>query len=117
MRALRASEGYVGRTLRTRSPSFTCEMRTGATATGGATTGKTGRGPLPNKLGMPRGSPLTVLQGDGPNPATCGGPSALAAGMSLGIRVGILRVMSAELLRAAVFAPACILAAGGSPRG
>jgi hypothetical protein len=37
--------------------------------------------------------------------------------MLLGIRVGILRVMSLGLLGASVFVPARTLGAGGSPRG
>src|SRR5207302_7519312 len=117
MRALRASGGYVGRTLRTRFPSLMCEMRTGATLAGGGATGTTGCESLVNKPRTPFGSPISSPVVDDPTPVICGGPSSPVVGMPFGIRVGILRVRSKALLRGAVFELMCALAAGGSPRG
>ncbi len=58
-----AGAGYDGCTLRMRLPSLICEMRSGAMTAGGRTVGKTGREPLLNKLGTPRGSPLPEAPG------------------------------------------------------
>ena len=51
MRALRASGGYIGSTLRTRSPSLMCETRIGRTTGSGAGTGMIGRVPIPSEPG------------------------------------------------------------------
>src|SRR5271156_4513532 len=117
MRAARASGGHDGRILRIRSPSLMCEMRTGGILAGGAATGKTGREPLLNRLGMPRGSPVLSPVVDEPNPVICGGPSSVVVLTPFGIRVGVRRVRSRALLRGAVLAPARVLAAGGFPGG
>src|ERR1700728_360946 len=118
MRALRASAGYVGRILRLKFPSLMCEMRSGAIFAVGTAAGKTGRA-SPNRLGTPRRSPMGALPEFGPpNPPTVGTVSSPMSGVSLGIRVGILRVMVVGLFGVIVVSPIMrVLTAGGSPNG
>jgi len=70
-----------------------------------------------NEFGTPTGLPGPAPGMYGPEVPMDGGPSSLVAGMLVGIRLGILSVMSLGLLGASVFVPVRILGAGASPRG
>src|SRR5260370_12322514 len=109
MRALRASAGYAGCTLRIRLPSLMCEIRNGATLVGGRT-GKIGRVPLSNKLRTPVRSPAPVSWIVGADTPTVGGASLPSVAMLVGILDGIVKMMSAGVFGARLFVLACILA-------
>src|ERR1700688_3172306 len=100
-----------------RFPSLMFEMRNGATVLGGRTAGRTGPEPASNKLGIPLGSPLPVPRVAEPIVPIRGAAWSASAETSLGIRDGVLKIISAGVIAAALFALTCVLAREGAFKG
>src|SRR5579863_817878 len=116
MRALRASGGYAGCTLRVRLPSLILETRIGATAAGFGGTGRTGTS-VPNELITPPGLPGPGPPGeDEADHPIDGGPSSLVGGRSCGMLAGCRKKITGDVLGATAVSPirTCV---GGSPSG
>src|ERR1700730_16094526 len=117
MRALRASPGYVGCTLRIRFPSLMCEMRSGATVLAGRIAGKIGRESPTNKLRTPLGSPPRVPGAAAPGPPIYGGASSPSAGMPVGVLGGAVNVIGAVVSGGVPAGAGDILIAVGASKG
>src|ERR1700722_5923606 len=116
MRALRASMGYAGCTLRIRLPSFMFEMRSGATVVAGRTAGKMERDPPANRLATSFASPLPVPTMAGPAFPTCGGASSTLDGIPFGICDGVLNLMSVGVIGAVLIETMRLAGGEGSAR-